>query len=317
MTTLILGGGGMIGQKLAARLISLGADAPVLFDLGFPSQGVPGCRQITGTMTDAAALKGLASARFETIYYLASVVSGEAEAQFELGWQTNLQACWTLLEALRAEHEDSGGTYVPRMIFTSSIAVFGPPYPIEIADDFNRNPQTSYGAQKAASEILIQDYSRKGYVDGISLRLPTICVRPGLPNKAASSFFSGIIREPLNGQIAELPVPDTVRAWLASPRAAARFLAQAAQLDSAKLGGNRTLNLPGVSCTVAEQIEALRAVAGQRAVDLIRPVPNAQVLGIVSGWPQVFAPKRAEALGFQAEANFAEILDIYLEDDRP
>lgn len=190
MTALILGGGGMVGQKLAARLIATGVGAPVLFDMGFPPDGVPGCEQITGNVTDSAALQALAERRFDTIFHLASIVSGEAEADFDTGWQVNMFPTWTLLEGLRGEHEASGGTYRPRVVFTSSIAVFGGPYPDKIDDDFLASPQTSYGAQKAACELMIQDFSRKGFVDGVSLRLPTICVRPGKANKAASSAFS-------------------------------------------------------------------------------------------------------------------------------
>lgn len=315
MNALILGGGGMVGQKLAARLIASGSEAPVLFDMGFPPNGVPGCEHITGNVTDTGALQALAKRRFDTIYHLASIVSGEAEADFDKGWQVNMFPTWTLLEGLRAEAEATGGTYCPRVVFTSSIAVFGGPYPDQIDDDFLTSPQTSYGAQKAACELMIQDFSRKGFIDGLSLRLPTICVRPGKANKAASSFFSGIIREPLNGKQALLPVPDTVRHWHASPRSAAQFLTHAGSLDTGLLQGRRALNLPGVSCTVAEQIEALRSVVGQHAVDLIKPVPDETVKGIVAGWPRNFAPERAISLGFKAEADFEEIIRVYIDDD--
>ncbi len=224
-------------------------------------------------------------------------------------------AMWHLLNALKAEHDASSGAYVPRMVFTSSIAVFGGPFPEKIDDDFLCAPQTSYGAQKATCELMVGDFSRKGYIDGMSLRLPTICVRPGKPNAAASSFFSGIIREPLNGAEAILPVPDTVRHWHASPRAAAKFLTHAAILDSEKLQGRRALNLPGVSCTVAEQIEALRRAAGQKVVDLIKPQPDETIMGIVKGWPRNFDPQRALALGFEAESDFDEIIAVYMEEE--
>ncbi|MDA9224155.1 NAD-dependent epimerase, partial [Tateyamaria sp.] len=176
---------------------------------------------------------------------------------------------------------------------------------------------TSYGAQKLACEIMIQDFSRKGFIDGISLRLPTICVRPGKPNLAASSFFSGIIREPLNGIKAILPVADTVRHWHASPRSAASFLAHAAGLDTSRLDGRRALNLPGLSCTVAQQIEALREVAGNDVVALIKLQPDPEIIRIVAGWPKDFAPERAIELGFAAEETFNEIINVYLEDDSP
>lgn len=314
---LILGGGGMIGQKLARRIVETGCfpDADVtLFDRAFGAGGVA-VRQQTGDVCDSATVQALAATRPDVIFHLAAVVSGQAEAEFALGWDVNMMAMWQLLTALKGEHDASGGTYRPRMVFTSSIAVFGGPFPDKITDDFLSAPQTSYGAQKAACELMVTDFSRKGYIDGVSLRLPTICVRPGKPNLAASSFFSGIIREPLNGTQAILPVPDTVRHWHASPRAAARFLTHAATLDTERLQGRRALNLPGYSCTVSEQIEALRRVAGQAVVDRITPQPDETIIKIVEGWPRDFAPDRANALGFEAESSFDEIIRVYLEDD--
>lgn len=321
---LVLGGGGMVGQKLAAEIARNGlGDDPSpemhLFDLRFPSDDAHAHEAHThivrGDISDAATLRRLAAKRFDVIFHLAAIVSGEAETDFDKGWRINMMSMWHLLEALKAEHEHSGGAYVPRLVFTSSIAVFGAPYPDKIDDEFLSAPQTSYGAQKATCEMLLSDFSRKGFVDGLSLRLPTICVRPGKPNAAASGFFSGIIREPLNGQYAILPVADTVRHWHASPRAAVRFLTHAARLDTQRLEGRRALNLPGVSCTVAEQIEALRRVAGQKAVDLIRPEPDAHIMKIVDSWPRDFAPSRALDLGFRAETGFDEIIQVYLDDD--
>ncbi|MFK7744312.1 MAG: D-erythronate dehydrogenase [Roseobacter sp.] len=316
---LIIGGGGMVGQKLAHRLAATGlSGAPIehvtLFDMGFGAQSAPGS-QVTANITDPQQIQQLASQRFDVIFHLAAIVSGEAEADFDKGWAVNMMSMWTLLEALRAEHDMSGGTYVPRIVFTSSIAVFGGPYPSRIDDTFLCAPQTSYGAQKATCELMLSDFSRKGFVDGISLRLPTICVRPGKPNLAASSFFSGIIREPLNGQEALLPVPDTVRHWHASPKSAAQFLTHAAELDTQLLEGRRALNLPGVSCTVAEQIEALRSVAGQDVVDLIVSKPDTHIMKMVSGWPRDFAPERALALGFTADDSFESIIETYIAED--
>lgn len=314
---LILGGGGMIGQKLAQRIIGqdIFADADVtLFDRAFAAND-PAVKTKTGDICDQNTAKELASARPDVIFHLAAIVSGQAEAEFDLGWDVNMMAMWHLLGALRTEHDASGCTYRPRVIFTSSIAVFGGPYPDQISDDFLSAPQTSYGAQKAACELMVTDFSRKGFIDGISLRLPTICVRPGKANAAASSFFSGIIREPLNGKEALLPVTDTVRHWHASPRAAAQFLTHAAKLDTQLLEGRRALNLPGLSCTVAEQIEALRAVAGQDAVNRIKHVPEKTIMRIVDGWPRDFAPQRAIALGFKAEQTFDEIINVYISDD--
>lgn len=314
---LILGGGGMVGQKLAHRLLEspdyAGATL-TLFDQAFPEDGA-NATQITGNISEPATAQALAARRADVIFHLAAIVSGQAETDFDLGWDVNMMSMWHLLSALRAEHEASGGAYRPRVVFTSSIAVFGGPYPDQIGDEFLSAPQTSYGAQKATCELMVTDFSRKGFIDGLSLRLPTICVRPGKANLAASSFFSGIIREPLNGQEALLPVPDTVRHWHASPRAAARFLTHAAMLDADRLEGRRALSLPGVSCTVAEQIEALRKAAGQKAVDLIRVAPDPAVEKIVSGWPRDFAPDRAIELGFQAESSFDEIVQVYIDDD--
>ena len=222
---------------------------------------------------------------------------------------------WHLLEALKKEHLNSSAKYVPRIIFTSSIAVFGAPYPDKIHDDFLCAPKTSYGAQKASAELLLSDFSRKGFVNGISLRLPTICVRPGSANKAASSFFSNIIREPLNNKTAYLPVDIEVRHWHASPRAAANFLLHATTIDTSILDNRRSLNLPGVSCTVEEQIEALRKIAGQNVVDLIISKPDPLIKGMVSGWPRNFLPEKALKLGFKAETNFEQIISTYIADD--
>lgn len=314
--TLIIGGGGMIGRKLAEALEADGqAGDLTLFDVIFPPDMPGAATRITGDITDPQVTTALAAARPDIIYHLAAIVSGEAETDFDKGWQTNMLAFWRFLEAVRAEHAASGGTYRPRIVFTSSIAVFGGPFPDKIDDLFLSAPQTSYGAQKACSEHMLSDFSRKGFVDGIAIRLPTICVRPGKPNKAASGFFSGIIREPLNGQEAILPVPMDVRHWHASPRAAVGFLRHSAELDLDRLEGRRALNLPGVNCTIAEQIEALREVAGDDVVKLIKHVPDPAISAIVQNWPRDFCPDRALALGYKAEKNFREIVEIYIADD--
>ena len=315
--TLIIGGGGMVGQKLAQSL----ADDPnatgdvTLFDMGFPETGAPATARITGNVTDGAAMKQLAAARPGLVYYLVAIVSGEAETDFDLGWTVNMDAFAQFLQIFRAEVEASGGSYRPRVILTSSIAVFGAPFPDKIGDEFFHAPQTSYGAQKAMSELMLTDFIRKGFFEGMSIRLPTICVRPGKANKAASSFFSGIIREPLNGMEAILPVDETVRHWHASPRSAAGFLRHAATLDQTALENRPALNMPGVSCTVAEQIEALRDIAGNDVVALIRPEPDEAVRAIVKNWARDFAPDRAVALGFTAEQSFREIIQVYIDED--
>ena len=214
-----------------------------------------------------------------------------------------------VLEAIRATPD-----YVPKVIFASSIAVFGAPFPAKIPDDFFTTPRTSYGTQKAITELLISDYARRGFIDGLSIRLPTICVRPGLPNKAASGFFSNIIREPLAGKPAILPVSDTVRHWFASPGSAVGFFRHALTLDLTRLGDRRALSMPGLSATVAEEIEALRRVAGQKAVDLITSQPDDTIAKIVATWPSDFDTARAKALGFVAETSFDEIIAAHLKD---
>jgi nucleoside-diphosphate-sugar epimerase len=245
----------------------------------------------------------------DVIFHLAGVVSGEAETDFEKGYRVNLDGTRALLEAIRA------AAYKPKVIFTSSIAVYGAPFPRSIPDEFHLTPLTSYGTQKAICELLLADYSRRGFLDGIGIRLPTICVRPGKPNKAASGFFSGIIREPLAGQEALLPVAERVRHTHASPRAAVGFLIHAASLTPEKLGPRINLAMPGISCTVGEQIEALRRVAGDRVAARIRHAPDELVQRIVAGWAERLDATRARELGFKAEATFDEIIRAHIEDE--
>ena len=317
---LIIGGGGMVGQKLAWTLSNdplQKGDRVTLLDLAFPENGAPVAEEVRGTVTNPAVIKRLAQKRPELIFYLVAIVSGEAETDFDLGWKVNMEAFHGFLETFRAEVEASKGDYKPRIVFTSSIAVFGAPFPEKIGDEFFHAPQTSYGAQKAISELMLTDYIRKGFFEGVSIRLPTICVRPGKANKAASSFFSGIIREPLNGVEAILPVSEETRHWHASPRSAAGFLRHAATLDQSVYNGRPALSMPGVSCTVAEQIEALRDAAGEDVVRLIRREPDPRIEAIVKNWPRDFAPERATALGFTAEKSFAEIVKVYMDEDMP
>jgi len=318
MRILILGGGGMVGQKLAHRLAALGrlrgqpVAEMILHDIVMPEKTPASfaVQALRGDVSEVREATRLAELRADVIFHLASIVSGEAERDFDKGWNTNARGCWQLLEAIRAV-----GDYRPRLVFTSSIAVFGAPFPEAIPDDFFTTPLTSYGAQKAICELLIGDYSRKGFLDGISIRLPTVVVRPGKANLAASSFFSGIIREPLNGVEAILPVEDSVRHWFASPRSTAGFLTHAAELDTALLKERRALTMPGLSCTVAEQIEALREVAGEAPVRLIRKVPDPEIMRIVNNWPENFDAARAKGLGFVAETDFRTIIEIYIEED--
>jgi nucleoside-diphosphate-sugar epimerase len=316
MHVLVIGAAGMIGRKLVARIAADGAVAGrkvsklTLVDVFAPSApaGIPTEAWAADIALPGEAAKMVAG-KPDLIFHLAAIVSGEAEADFEKGYRINLDGTRLLFEAIRH------ASYKPRVIFTSSIAVFGAPFPEQIGDEFHLTPLTSYGTQKAIGELLLADYSRRGIFDGIGIRLPTICIRPGLPNKAASGFFSGILREPLAGKEAILPVPDTVMHWHASPRAAVGFLLHAAGLDTAPLGARRNLTMPGLAATVAEQIEALRRVAGDKAVALIRRVPDETVMKIVEGWPRTFNAARAEALGFRAEKTFDEIIRVHIEDE--
>jgi nucleoside-diphosphate-sugar epimerase len=318
MKVLIIGGAGMVGQKLAKRLAGDGqlggkaisgltlhdvVEAQAVGNTPFP------VTTLTGDLSRPGEAEKLLEPKPDLIFHLAAIVSGEAEADFDKGYRINLDGMRYLLEAARA------AGHRPRIVFTSSIAVFGAPFPPAIADEFFTTPLTSYGTQKAIGELLLADYTRKGFIDGIGIRLPTICVRPGKPNKAASGFFSNIIREPLAGQEAVLPVPDTVRHWHASPRAAVGFLVHAATIDGAAVGNRRNLTMPGLSVTVAEQIEALRRVAGEKVVKRIRHEPDPTIMKIVEGWPQNFEAKRATALGFRAEKSFEDIIRIHIEDE--
>jgi nucleoside-diphosphate-sugar epimerase len=310
MKILIIGAAGMVGRKLVARLSELEADDVDLIDVVAPAlpAGLPGRARALDLTTPGAAREAVAS-RPDLIFHLAAVVSGEAEADFDKGYRVNLDGTRALFEAVRE------AAYRPKVVFTSSIAVFGGPFPETIGDEFLNAPLTSYGTQKAIGELLLNDYTRRGFFDGIGLRLPTICIRPGKPNLAASGFFSNILREPLAGREAVLPVDESVRHWFASPRAAVGFLLHAARLDLSTLGPRRCLTLPGLSATVGEQIEALRRAAGEKAVKLIRREPDARIRAMVAGWPMDFDARRAAALGFRAETGFDEIVRAHIEDE--
>jgi D-erythronate 2-dehydrogenase len=311
----------MIGRKLVERLARDGALAGrPIGDIALhdvvpppppPARAAFPIKILTSDLAAPGEAEKLVAARPDVVFHLAAIVSGEAEADFEKGYRVNLDGTRRLFEAIRKVGRD----YRPRVVFASSIAVFGAPFPEAIDDEFLCAPLTSYGTQKAIGELLLADYSRRGFCDGIGLRLPTICVRPGKPNKAASGFFSGIIREPLAGREAVLPVPRSVRHWFASPRAAVGFLLHAAEISAEKLGSRRNLSMPGVSATVGEQIEALRRVAGDKAVALIREEPDPVIQRIVEGWPRNFDARHALALGFRADASFDEIIRIHVADE--
>ncbi|WP_377841042.1 D-erythronate dehydrogenase [Bosea sp. UC22_33] len=319
MHILVLGGAGMVGRKFIERLARDGhlGGKPVTrvtaqdVVVASPPPAAPfDFEAVVSDLSIHGESEKLIATRPELIIHLAAVVSGEAEADFDKGYRINLDGTRYLFEAIR--HAEG---YKPRVVFTSSVAVFGAPFHDKIEDEFFTTPLTSYGTQKAIGELLLCDYSRRGFFDGVGIRLPTICVRPGKPNKAASGFFSNIIREPLNGEEAVLPVSDQVRHWHASPRSAVGFLIHAATMDTAAIGPRRALTMPGYSCTVAEQIETLRKVAGENVVKRIRRETDPVIDGIVAGWPRNFDPQRALALGFKAEANFEEIIRVHIEDE--
>jgi len=310
----------MLGRKLAERLSRDGAIAGArvsqmslvdVVEAALPDGATFRVDALVADVADAGVVADLVSSRPDVVFHLAAVLSGEAEADFEKGYRVNLDGTRFLLDAVRRV----GSGYRPRVVFASSIAVFRAPFPEAIGDDFRATPLTSYGTQKAIGELLLSDYSRRGYLDGVGIRLPTICVRPGRPNRAASGFFSSIIREPLNDEEAVLPVPEHVRHWFASPRAAVDFLVHAAAIESAALGDRRCLTMPGVSETVAGQIAALQSVAGDAVVRLIRHEPDETIMRIVAGWPGKFDARRALELGFRAEVDFEQIVRVYVEDE--
>ncbi len=317
MHVLITGAAGMLGRKLTAQVVAGGiAGQPVarltLADIVAPPAptGFDGkVDLLAGDLAAPGVAAGWIEARPGLILHLAAVVSAEAETDFDKGYAVNLDGTRALFDAIRAQG------YMPRVVMASSIAVFGAPFPDRIGDEFLTAPLTSYGTQKEISELLLSDYSRKGILDGVALRLPTLIVRPGTPNKAASGFFSSILREPLVGQEAILPVDEDVRHWFSSPRRAAGFFTHAAGMDTARIGPRRALNMPGVSATVAEMIEALGRVAGSDAVARIRRERDEMIAAIVAGWARDFDPVRARALGFQADDSLDEIIRIHIEDD--
>ena len=321
MHVLILGAAGMVGRKLTDRLLKDGRlgnreiSGLTLQDVVAPEKPAKApmpVKVVASDFADAGAAAGLLSDRPEVIFHLAAIVSGEAEAEFDKGYRINLDGTRYLIEAIR----HAGGGYKPRLVFTSSIAVFGAPFPEKIGDEFFHTPLTSYGTQKLICELLINDYTRKGMLEGISIRLPTICVRPGKPNKAASGFFSNIMREPLAGQEAVLPVSEDVRHWHATPKSAVGFLVHAATMDLGKVGARRNLSMPGLSATVGEQIAALDRVAGKNVVARIKRVPDPAIISIVDGWPRNFSTDRALKLGFTtAEKTFDDIIRIHIEDE--
>jgi nucleoside-diphosphate-sugar epimerase len=320
MKILVTGAGGMIGRKLVERLAkdkSLNGksiESMTLVDVvdsPIPA-GIP-ATAIVADFSEKGVAATLLQDRPDVVFHLAAIVSGDAEANFEKGYKINFNGTWALLEAVRLEGEKAA--YKPRFVFASTLAVYGPPFPDPVPDELALTPSSSYGTQKAMTELLLADYSRKGYLDGVGVRLPTICIRPGKPNAAASSFFSGILREPLNGKEAALPVGDELRHWFASPRAAVGFFIHAAGIDTTPLGVRRSMTMPGVSATVGEEIEALRKAAGEDAVKLIKRTSDPFISKIVLGWAGRYTAKLAGEMGFTAEKNFDQIIKVYQEDE--
>src|SRR5690349_12493832 len=311
----------MVGRKLVERLVRDGRlgnseiTKLTLQDVVAPTKpekaGYP-VDIVAGDFAVPGFAEKLVAGRPDVIFHLAAIVSGEAELDFDKGYRINLDGTRMLFDAVRV----IGGGYKPRLVFTSSIAVFGAPFPDAIGDEFFHTPLLSYGTQKAIGELLLADYSRRGFFDGVGIRLPTICIRPGAPNKAASGFFSNILRDPLAGHEAVLPVSEDVRHWHATPRSAVGFLLHAATMDTAKIGPRRNLTMPGLSATVGEQIAALRRVAGEKVAGRIKREPDPFIMGIVDGWPRNFEAKRARQLGFTtAETTFDDIIRIHIEDE--
>jgi nucleoside-diphosphate-sugar epimerase len=317
MRIVITGGCGFLGRRLALLLLEKGSalgaiDEMVLFDNAPSALPLPDdkrVRLVTGDIADRDTVKGLIAPGTDAVFHLAAIVSGQAEADTDLGYRVNLDGTRAVLEACR------GLGTAPRLVFASSLAVYGGELPAAVGDDTGLHPQTSYGAQKAIGELLVNDYSRKGFIDGRALRLPTVVVRPGLPNRAASTFASSIIREPLAGKDAICPVvPETVMA-LASPRRVVAALAHALDIPGDALGTNRTLQVPGFSVSVGDMAASLRRAGGESAYKRISWQPDAAIQKIISGWPLALATPRADALGFERDSGIDEAVQFFIEDD--
>lgn len=318
MQVSILGAGGFLGRKLAARLAADGTLAGqrlsglTLFDLVAPP--VPPAHFPVTTLTgDIAALPEQAIPDGTTVVFdLAAVVSAQAEADYDLGRRVNLGGTHAVIDACR--RLPGAGKHPPRVVFTSSVASFSGSQASVLCDDARQIPASSYGAQKAAAELILADASRRRYLDAVSLRLPTIIVRPGRPNRAASSFLSSIIREPLLGLEAELPVAEDFAAWVASPRRAVDWLLHAAAIDTAAMGLDRSVNPPGICTTITQLLQALERVR-PGATALVRRTDDPAIAGIVNTWPPAFQPVRARTLGFAPHEPLEEVIHAFVEDD--
>lgn len=321
MQVLITGGAGLLGARLAKQLLERGTLAnprgeqtPItgitLLDVvaakGFNDSRV---KIVTGDIADAATIDAVLTPETQSVFHLAAIVSGQAEADFELGMKVNFDATRVILERARKNGNR------PRVVFTSSVAVFGGDLPAIVPDTHILTPQSSYGAQKVMGEMLVNDYSRKGFIDGRALRMPTVCVRPGVPNKAASSFASGIIREPLNGIEAVCPVAPETPMWLLSPRNAIESLIHGHEIDGSLFGSSRGLSLPGLATTVKEMVAALERVAGSDVVKRIRWEQDPAIIRIVNSWPGNFETRRGDTMGFKRDTDFDSIIRAYIDDE--
>jgi nucleoside-diphosphate-sugar epimerase len=317
MNILITGGGGFLGFKLAKTLLArgqLGGKAIgqiTLLDGAFPADAKNfKVKAVTGDVSDAATIASVCTPDTDAVFHLAAVVSGAAEADFDLGMRVNYKGMELLLARMRANGNK------PRLVYTSSVAAFGGDLPSVLDDSTIANPQTSYGAQKVIGEYLVTDYSRKGYIDGRSLRLPTIVVRAGKPNAAASSFASGILREPLNGVVSECPVGPETGVWLLSPGKVVEAFIHAWELPAEAWGTQRWLNLPGITATVAQMVDALRKVAGDEVAKRVVFKPDARIQGIVKTWPVNFRTPRALAMGFKPDGDVESVIRDYIADEK-
>jgi nucleoside-diphosphate-sugar epimerase len=323
MRIVITGGAGFLGSRLARAILARGtltdargATRPireiVLLDVVPAADfGDPRLRSVTGDLADASVISRAVTDDTDSVFHLAAVVSGQAEADFDLGMRVNLDATRLLLERCRKLAAP------PKFLFTSSLAVFGGTLPDPVPDDAPLMPQTSYGSQKAIGELLVYDMTRKGFVDGRSLRLPTVTVRPGKPNKAASSFASGIIREPLSGVDAPCPVAPATRMWVTSPRAVIANLIAGHEAPVSAFAQTRSVNVPGILVSIGDMVEALRKVAGDAVADHVKWQVDPVIDRIVSTWPANFAPKLGPALGMRADPDFESIVRAYVADDMP
>lgn len=319
MNILIIGGGGLVGQKLGAALAARGhlrgqdISRITLADINDPAPitGDVPVDTVTCNITDPASVAACLTAEIDVVYLLAAVVSAHAEAEFDDGMNINLFGALNVFQRCRAL-----GTK-PIVVFSSSCAVYGGEVPDPITGDSFLNPQTSYGTQKAIGELLLNDFSRKGFLDGRGFRLPTISVRPGKPNRAASSFMSSILREPLNGQEAICPVDEDFLHYYLSPRKCVENLITGAELKAEDLGQNRCMVMPGRTWSIRQMIDAMTAIAGPEPAKLIRWEAQPEIKTIVSGWRFDFKPEKALALGLSADESFEDNIRYYLDEDKP